>query len=253
MKISASSFFEGVALAAGQTDIGSTASLKRDARALARTCAQPQFNASGKFGGIVAPIVIADRWLTFRKEIPTGRLKTEVIAAKGFKSRDVANMKIHIQVINRAAETFADNKLAGVISGTVVGLQALDLITPKGLDQQWETLAPQYDRYLATYKVNGVPLEAAHELFIREWLDSFSRTTGLSFSSREPRWGSLNVLTDPGAAAVFVDGEDWGKSPAGMAVRSGDHEVLAKKDELQSSETVSVEAAHYTEVSLSLN
>ncbi|HEX7723638.1 MAG TPA: PEGA domain-containing protein [Pyrinomonadaceae bacterium] len=252
MKVSTSSFLEGVALAAGQAKIGSTASLKRDARKLARNFSQPQFEADGQVVGIVGPIVLANRWLTFRKETPAGMLRPKVIAAPGLKYGGVINMKCHIEGINRAAATFSDRKLAGVLSGTVVGLQTLDLVTPRALDRQWTKFAPEYDRYMATYKTNGVPMEAARELFVREWLDSFSRATSFSFGSGEPRWGSLNVLTVPVAASVFVDDEDWGKSPTGMAVREGDHEVMAKKDELRSNQTVNVAPAHYTEVNLSL-
>jgi hypothetical protein len=252
MKVSTSSFLEGVALVAGQTDIGSTASLKRDAKALARTCSLPQFEATEKFGGIVAPIILANRWLTFRKDIPNDRLQTEVILSGGFESDAVPNLDVHIEGINRAAKTFTDKKMAGVLSGALVGLQTLDLVTPKALELEWAQVLPEYKRYMAIYDANGVPRNAARELFIYELVDSLSRITGFSFSSHEPRWGSLNVLTDPGAASVFVDNEEWGKSPVGMAVREGDHDVLAKKGKLQSSEIVTVEPARHREVSLSL-
>lgn len=252
MKISASSFFEGVALAAGQSDLGTTASFKRDARNLARAFPGSRIEITAARGGIASPVIAADRWLTFRKNTPGGKLQGHVINFETPQYYDTEHMTIHFDCIKRVAETFPDESLAGVVAGTVVGLHALDLITTQDIDRQWGIVAPQYERYMSVYEANGVPREAANELFVLEWLDSMRDVVGFSFGTREPRWGSLKVLTIPEAAQVFVDDEEWGLSPAGNAVREGSHEVRATKDSLQSHDTANVAPAHHEVVNLTL-
>ncbi len=252
MEISTSSFFNGVALAAGQSEFGSTASFKRDAKQLCKAFPAERIEIAGSDNATLAPIVAANRWLTFRSRIPTGKLQKGMVTIDAVEPQETNIVEMQMECLNRAADTFSDTKIAGVISGTIVGLQKLKLITPRELNRNWRTLGSEYERYLTTYNANGVPVEAANELFVREWLDRLAEATGFSLSFGEPRWGSLHVSTEPDAASIFVDEDSWGPSPTGMAVRAGEHDVFATKGKLQSKETVNVPAAHLTELSLNL-
>jgi len=249
-------FLDGIVLAAQHVRIPQADVLARDRPAVFKYSLRTGVlkTPSNRKLATRAQIQVADNWLCYRAKRLEGSLKPNVLAASQ-RSPQVAQL-----VGKRAARAtgaIPDPDFLQMYAGAQMSLHRLD---PK-LDREmllldWDGLPDVYSHFAGIYRKNGVSAAGASLLLNKELLEYRVLNPGSALggilTGSEPRFGLLDLATDPTEAQVNVDKEDWGKSPTTRAVRAGRHNVQAEKKPLKADKKVDVVAAKENHFDLKL-